>query len=161
MSIAFEPEALSLFLFFVGIGIGAGLYETRVVYPNWAVDAFPTTLSSKLVSSGQAGAARRFWPFVSPIAMLLALVNLYGAWHQAGPVRLLWFISSLTIIIKSVATYAYFAPVMIRHIERSEEMDPNTLRRMIALWTMLSPMRVIAELIAWISGIWTLILISK
>jgi hypothetical protein len=161
MSIAIEPEALSLFLFFISIGIGAGLYETRVVYPNWAVDALPTTLGSKLVSSGQAGAARRFWPFVSPIAMLLAVVNIYFAWHQAGAVRLLWLISSLTIVVKSLATYAYFAPVMMRHIERSEEMDLGTLRRMIAMWTMLSPMRIIAEVIAWISGIGTLILISK
>lgn len=161
MSIAFEQGALSVFIFFNGMGVGAGLYETRVVYPNWAVDALPGTLRSRLISSGQAGAARRFWPFVSPVALLLALVNSYLALRQADPVRLLWLISSLSIVIKSLATYTYFAPVMIRHFERSEEMDTSRLRRMITIWTILSPMRLLAEVIAWIAGIWTLILISK
>jgi hypothetical protein len=64
MSITFEHGVLSLFLFFNGIGIGAGLYEAQVVYPGWAIDACPATLGSKLVFSGQARASRRFWPFV-------------------------------------------------------------------------------------------------
>ena len=156
-----EQFSLSLFIFSVGIGIGAGLYETRVVYPNWTLDPNPQTLGAKLISSGQAGAGRRFWPFVSPASMLLALFNLYLAWQQTGSLRNIWFASAMVIVVKSIATYSYFAPAMIRRIGRAEKMDGNVLRKTVRIWAALSPVRVIAELFAWTLGIWALILLSK
>jgi hypothetical protein len=161
VSIEFQQTILSLFLFFIGIGIGAGLYEARVVHPNWAPNPSPATLGSKLISSGQAGAARRFWPFVSPVALLLALGNVYLAWHQTGQLRHLWLTSSLSIIVKSVATYAYFVPMMMRRIEHSQGMDGSALHRLICVWTTLSPLRIVAEAIAWITGVFALTLISR
>lgn len=92
--------------------------------------------------------------------MFLAVVNSYLALHQTGQVRLLWRIASLSIVIKSVATYAYFVPVMIRRIERSAEAEAGALRRTISIWTLLSPMRIVVEMTAWITGIWALISIS-
>jgi hypothetical protein len=156
-----EQLSLSLFIFSVSIGIGAGLYETRVVYPNWTLDPNPQTLGAKLISSGQAGAGRRFWPFVSPASMLLALFNLYLAWQQTGSLRNIWFASAMVIVVKSIATYSYFAPTMMRRIERAEKMDGSILRQTVRIWAALSPLRVIAELFAWTSGIWALILLSK
>jgi hypothetical protein len=156
-----EQLSLSLFIFSVGIGIGGGLYETRAVYPNWTRDPDPQTLGVKLRSSGQAGAGRRFWPFVSPASMLLALFNLYLAWQQTGSLRTIWFASAMVIVVKSIATYSYFAPTMMRRIERAEKMERNILRRTVRIWAALSPLRVIAELFAWTSGLWALILLSK
>jgi hypothetical protein len=156
-----EQLSLSFFIFSVGIGIGAGLYETRVVYPNWTLDPNPQTLGAKLISSGQAGAGRRFWPFVSPVSMLLALFNLYLAWQQTGSLRTIWFASAMVIVAKSIATYSYFVPTMMRKIGRAEKMDGNTLRQTVRRWAALSPLRVITELFAWTSGIWALVLLSK
>jgi hypothetical protein len=161
MTASGEQLSLGLFIFSVGLGIGGGLYETRAVYPNWTRDPDPHTLSAKLRSSGQAGAGRRFWPFVSPASMLLALFNLYLAWQQTGPLRTIWFASGMVIVVKSIATYSYFAPTMMRRIERAEKMDRNVLRQTVRIWAALSPLRVIAELFAWTSGIWALILLSK
>jgi hypothetical protein len=92
---------LGAFIFSVGMGIGGGVYETRVVYPNWIKEPTPNGLGEKLVSSGQTGAARRYWPLVSPISALLALLNAFFAWHQIGLVRTLWLTSSVSIIVKS------------------------------------------------------------
>jgi hypothetical protein len=158
---ALDCAFLSAFLLFVGLGMGGGLYETRVVYPNWAPDAGPATLGAKLISSGQAGAARRFWPYVSPAGLLLAVVNGYLAWQQAGTVREVWLAASLVIIIKSVITYLYFVPMMMRRFEHAAGIEPATLRQMISVWTALSPLRVIAELIAWAAGVYALILIAR
>jgi len=93
--------------------------------------------------------------------MLLALFNLYLAWQQTGPLRTIWFASGMVIVVKSIATYSYFAPTMMRRIERAEKMDRNVLRQTVRIWAALSPLRVIAELFAWTSGIWALILLSK
>ena len=156
-----EQLSLSLFIFSVSIGIGAGLYETRVVYPNWTLDPDPLTLGAKLISSGQAGAARRLWPFVSPASLLLALFNVYLACQQTGSLRNIWFASAMVIVVKSIATYSYFVPTMLRRIARAEKMDGNILRQTVRIWSTLSPLRVIAELFAWTSGIWALILLSR
>jgi hypothetical protein len=88
MTTAGEQLSLSVFVFSIGLGIGAGIYEARVVYPNWALDPSPQTLAAKLISSGQAGAGRRFWLYVSPASMLLALFNVYLAWHHTGILRI-------------------------------------------------------------------------
>jgi hypothetical protein len=49
---------LPLLIFFTGLGIGGGLYETIVVYPRWKIDPTPATLTQKLESSGQNAALK-------------------------------------------------------------------------------------------------------
>jgi len=61
--------------FFLSLGIGGGLYETLVVYPNWKNGATPHNLPQRLKDSGQALTARRFWPFISLATALFALIN--------------------------------------------------------------------------------------
>jgi hypothetical protein len=149
---------LCAFIFSVGLGIGGGLYETRVVYPNWSKDPTPDGLSEKLISSGQAGAARRYWPLVSPASALFAIVNMFLAWDQVGIVRELWLMSSIAIVLKSLGTYGYFVPTYIRRIAKPNTMDTMTLRRLVRQWTGLSPLRIVVEIFAWITGMWALLL---
>jgi hypothetical protein len=152
---------LCTFVFSIGLGIGGGVYETRVVYPNWRVNPIPSELGKKLVSSGQAGAARRFWPFISPVSALLAIINAYIAWHQVGLVRNVWLAAAVSIILKSVGTYGYFVPTYIRRISQPESMEVSTLRNVVRTWTALSPLRIWIELFAWTAGMWTLLIASK
>ena len=152
---------LCAFIFSIGLGIGGGFYETRVVYPNWSVNPIPSELGKKLVSSGQTGAARRFWPFISPVSALLAIINACIAWHQVGLVRNLWLAAAVSIILKSVGTYGYFVPTFIRRIAQPESMEVSTLRNVVRTWTALSPLRIWIELFAWTTGMWTLLIASK
>ena len=152
---------LGAFVFSIGLGIGGGVYETRVVYPNWSVNPIPSELGKKLVSSGQAGAARRFWPFISPVSALLAIINACIAWHQVGLVRNVWLAAAVSIILKSVGTYGYFVPTFIRRIAQPESMEVSTLRDVVRTWTALSPVRIWIELFAWTAGMWALLIGSK
>ena len=158
MAITAAQVLLCAFILSVGVGIGGGLYETRVVYPNWAENPTPDGLAGKLVSSGQAGAARRYWPLVSPASALLAIVNVFLAWHQVGMIRNLWLMSSIAIVLKSIGTYGYFVPTYLRRIAKPDTMDAVTLRRLVRTWTGLSPLRVVAEAFAWITGMGALLL---
>jgi hypothetical protein len=151
---------LCAFIFSVGMGIGGGVYETRVVYPNWIKEPTPNGLGERLVSSGQTGAARRYWPLISPTSALLAVLNAFFAWHHTGLVRTLWLTSSVSIIFKSAGTYAYFVPTYIRRIAKPEMMDIMALRRVVRTWTKLSPLRVLVETFAWITGIWALMILK-
>jgi hypothetical protein len=152
---------LWLFIFFLSLGIGGGLYESLVVYPNWKNGATPQNLPQRLKDSGQALAARRFWPFISPTTALLAVINLYFAWQQTGFLRELWLAAAFAIVLKSVGTYAYFAPTMIRKFEKAESLEPAELAKSVKRWTALSPVRLCVELFGWTAAAWTLWLIAK
>jgi hypothetical protein len=129
--------------------------ETLVVHPTWKGGATPQNLRQKLQDSGQTLAARRFWPFVSPVTGFLALVNVYFAWHRTGTIGDVWLVSGLAIVLKSIATYAYFAPTMIRKFEKAETMEGGALTISVKRWTSLSPIRLCMELVGWVAAVWT------
>jgi hypothetical protein len=142
---------LTLLIFFTGLGIGGGLYETLVVYPRWKKDPTPATLGQKLESSGQ-NSALKFWPLISPLSALLSIINMLVAWHSVG-LRTVWFGAASIIFLKSLATYLYFAPTMMRKFRRAETMDVDKLRKSVMLWTSLSPVRIVAEAAAWVGAL--------
>jgi hypothetical protein len=85
-------------------------------------------------------------------------VNVFLAWDQVGMVRDLWLMSSIAIVLKSLGTYGYFVPTYIRRIAKPNTMDVVTLRRLVRQWTGLSPLRIVVEIFAWITGMWALLL---
>lgn len=146
--------ALGLFILFLGIGIGGGVYETLVVYPLWKRDPKPATFAKHLRDSGQAGAGRRLWPFVSPVAFLLAVWNIVDAARAGSDVRTAGLAAAIAIAFKSVATYTYFAPAMIRKLERAGSMLRQDLARTVKRWTTLSPLRIGIEVPAMIAALY-------
>jgi hypothetical protein len=125
----------------LGIAIGGGLYETLAVYPGWHHDPAPATLTDKLRASGQAAASRKFWPFISPTLLFLAIWNFVLALHASGELRLLWVAAGGGIVAKSIASYVYFVPTMMRKFERSRIQSPSELTKAVRRWTALSPLR--------------------
>jgi hypothetical protein len=147
---------LALMLFFVQLGIGGGLYETLVMYPRWKHDVTPASLLQKLDAAGQLRANRWFWPVVSMGAALLSIVNLIVAWRSTGDVRAPWLTAAAIIFLNRLVTFSYFAPTMMRKFEHPEKIDAAALRKSVAAWTMLSPLRTCAEIAAWCFGIWAI-----
>jgi hypothetical protein len=153
--------SLWLFILFLSLGMGGGLYETLAVYPNWKADPTPQGLAQKLNDSGQALAGRRFWPLISPMTTLLAILNLSLAWHAAGLLRTLWLTAATVIIAKSIATYTYFVPTMIRKLAKPTKMTPEELTKTVKLWTALSPLRLCFEFAGWSTALWAWSLLGR
>jgi len=152
---------LALFLLFLSVGLGGGLYETLAVYPNWKTNPTPQDFTQKLRASGQTLAGRRFWPFISPMTALLALLNLFVAWQKTGLLRTVWLAGAIAIIVKSITTYTYFVPTMVRKFAKAAEMKPEQLTKTVRLWTALSPLRLFMELFGWIAAIWAWLLLGR
>jgi hypothetical protein len=115
MSEAVSSALLWLFVVNLGIGLGAGLYESRIVVPHWI------TSSPDLVQHWNAEAARRddtgrrFWGFVTTLPLtLLTLANLIAAWRAPAPVRGWWLAAAIVALADRVMTFAYFIPTMVR-----------------------------------------------
>ena len=141
---------LLLLLLSVSLSIGGGLYEVLVIYPNWKRHADPLTLRYKLESSGQNNAGKRFWPLVSPAQILLAIVNIIMAWKCTGAAHGYWLSAAIILLVSRIITFIYFIPVMLRKIMQPEQLEASQLQRIVKQWTALSPLRLIAELAAWI-----------
>lgn len=144
-----DTIALLLFFLTVTLSMGGGLYEILVIYPNWKNNVDPLTLRSKLESSGQILAAKRFWPLVSPAQGLLSIVNIILALKYTGHAHSYWLAAAIAVFITRVITFSYFIPVMIRKIMRPEQVEAPRLQAIVKQWTALSPLRLIPELFAW------------
>jgi hypothetical protein len=139
-----------LLLLTVTLSMGGGLYEVLVIYPNWKRNVDPFTLADKLESSGQNNASKRFWPLVSPAQSLLAIINIILAWKYTGAAHCYWLSAATIVFVSRIITFSYFIPVMLRKIMQPGKMEAIRLRRIVKQWTALSPLRLIAELAAWI-----------
>ena len=151
---------LVLFILFIQLGMGGGLYEFLVVYPNWTKDVKPDTLVTKLWDSGQANAGRRFWPLISPALTLLSIINIVLAWQNTGPAQAVWMTAALIVFTNRIITFSYFIPTMVRKFEHPEKIETQQLQKAVQLWSTLSPIRILVELAAWGFALWALVLLA-
>jgi hypothetical protein len=131
---------LGLFVVMVGIQLGGGLYEKRVVVPQWSTVA-PSEVGPALARSGQEASARSFWAFVSPPVALLAVANLVAAWRaKRSRRRALWLAASATMVLYSLSSYGYFVPTMIR-LWQAETLPPAEVESTVYWWVRLNYLR--------------------
>ena len=110
-----EAPTILLWLFVVNLGIafGAGLYEHRVVTPNWIThDATGSHWNAEMARRDDTGL--RFWAYVTtgPLT-LLTLANLFVAWKTSGPERGWWLTAALVVLGDRILTFSYFIPTMV------------------------------------------------
>ena len=104
---------LWLFVIDVGIAFGAGLYEHRIVVPDW-ISSDDTGPHWNSDAARRDNTGLRFWAYVTtgPLT-LLTLGNFIAAWKSSGAVRGWWLAGVLTILADRVLTFSYFIPTMI------------------------------------------------
>ncbi|SRR5690606_30296679 len=100
-----QQVVLWLFVVFLGVAFGAGVYESRIQVPQWRTSP-----------PGQwADTGRRFWAFVTtgPLT-LLTLASLGLVWGAGGAARDWWLLAISLTVVERIATFAYFIPTMVR-----------------------------------------------
>ena len=134
---------LWLFVLNLGIAFGAGVYEARVVIPQWAnipPQRWPNT-------------GLLFWVYVTTLPLtLLTLANLIAAWRDDGPRRLWWIGAVAVIIIERLATFSYFIPTMIR-LMGTEALQQAEVKTALSQWMFLNHGRHVLTLVAWLAAL--------
>jgi hypothetical protein len=156
----FPRLMLYLLILWTAMQLGAGLYEKRAVIPLWAENATPATLGQRLEESGHTASSTRFWPFISPVVFLLAIINLVLAWRFHGAARPWWLAAAAGFLIMSVSTYAYFVPTMLSMMHRADTYSQAELARTMSLWLNLSNLRMLIAVPAWLAAIKALTLLG-
>ncbi len=152
--------ALWLLILWAAMQLGGGFYEKRVVIPMWSVNPTPQTLGQALDASGHTRSGTQFWPYISPVVFLLAIINVVVAWHHVGPARQWWLGGSLGFLAMSISTYSYFVPTMLSLMHRAETYESGQLATTVQMWLFLSQIRMIIPIPAWLASVKALTLLG-
>lgn len=134
----------------LGITVGAGLYEARVVLPLWA-DSHPP----QWVNSGT-----RFWAYVSTGPLTLAVIaGLALVWKFGEPARTWWLLALGLSAVERAATFTYFIPTIIM-LQQQPALSPEVIETL-GRWSDLNNIRHLLALAAWLSVLKSLSLIGR
>jgi hypothetical protein len=146
---------LWLFIINVGTAFGAGLYEARIVIPQWtaaAGDGFHWNADAAR-STDPGG---KFWSFFATVPLtFLTLASLIPAWYAMSPRRELWLGAAAVVLIERVATFVYFMPTMAR-LQR-ENGDLPAVDTAASRWVSLNHVRTGVYLAAWVTALQALV----
>ncbi|MBJ6111348.1 DUF1772 domain-containing protein [Hymenobacter sp. BT523] len=149
MSLVYE---ILLWLFVVNLGLatGAGLFETRIVLPQW----FGRTATGYAVNGDamrDLDTGRRFWGMVTTLPLtLLTLASLVASWQAPPPLRAWWLAAALLTLLERLATFAFFIPTALR-LQRAA--PGASASRLIGWWLRLNYLRLALNLLAWLAAL--------
>jgi hypothetical protein len=150
---------LWLFVINLGIAFGAGLYEQRIVVPQWISSSPESGVHWNAEAVRQHDTGRRFWIFVTTIPLtLLTVANLVAAWRSAGVVRTWWLAAAVAALVDRIVTFAYFIPAMIGLMNAPDSAESVAAA---TRWSNLNYLRHAVVLLAWLAALKTLSLISS
>jgi hypothetical protein len=161
MAQAIPNSLLWLFVINLGIVFGAGMYESRIIVPQWA-DSLPESLYQwNAEAPRRPDPGRNFWAFVTtgPLT-LLTLANLVAAWRAQGATRRWWLGAVAGAIVDRVFTFAYFIPTMLT-LQRAETLPEAEVVAMALQWERLDYVRHAIVLAAWLAALKAFSLLSK
>lgn len=147
---------LWLFVLNLGIAFGAGLYEHRIVLPQWLVKAPDGRLHWSAEAARRDDTGRKFWGMVSTLPLtLLTLANLYLAWQAVEPQRTFWLWAAGAALADRLFTFFYFIPTMIQLMKAQDTVASVSKAQQ---WRTLNHLRHVMVLIAWLAALKTLAL---
>lgn len=151
--------ALGLFVMILGIDIGAGLYESRVVVPLWSAGVPRTLVAGDPYGRVAIDAGMRFWAFITPAVGLAAAVSL-GFGLSAPRPRLTWQVAASAIELCAFAmTMIYFKPTLMRlFLGHGDGLSSAAIAATVRRWIGWNWVRIALSLAAWGAGLRALLL---
>lgn len=137
-------KSIFLWLFVINLGIacGAGLYEARVVIPQWA-DLPPKTWPNT---------GLMFWVYVTTIPLtLLTIANLIAVWLDSSPRRKWWLGAAGIVLLERIATFSYFIPTMLGLT--SSELPEAEVKATLSQWLFFNHGRHVLTLCGWLMAL--------
>ena len=141
---------LWLFVINLGISFGAGLYESRIVVPDWVVQGPEGTSEWDAAAARAANTGLRFWVFISTVPLtLLAIANLVAGWLAGETIRKWWVSAALVALVDRGFTFSYFIPTMIRLMQDDSISNADAVATF-SQWTALNHVRHLIVFVAWL-----------
>jgi hypothetical protein len=144
---------LSLFVINLGIAFGAGLYESRIIVPQWLSFSADSGYRWNAQAAREANVGLRFWVYVTTVPLtLLTLASLVVAWSTPNEVRNWWLAAGVAVLVDRVMTFSYFIPTMLA-LMNSQTMSASESVTKATQWINLGYVRHAATLTAWLAAL--------
>jgi hypothetical protein len=144
---------LWLFVVNLGIAFGAGVYESRVVVPQWLAGSPASGYRWDAEAARRADTGRRFWVYVTTVPLtLLTLANGVAAWGAGGPLRGWWLGAVAAALADRLFTFAYFIPTMVRLVREGALPQAEAVATALQ-WVSLNHLRHALVLAAWLASL--------
>ncbi len=142
---------LWLFVINLGIAFGAGLYEHRIVVPQWISSSPASGSHWNADAARRDDTGRRFWAFVTTLPLtLLTLGNLFVASWASSPERWWWLAAGLAALADRALTFSYFIPTMVGLMRAAD--SPSSVAAATRWWN-LNYVRHAIVLVAWLAAL--------
>ena len=142
---------LWLFVINLGVAFGAGVYEARVVIPQWADIPPPSWPNTGVM----------FWVYVTTVPLtLLTIANLLAAWVSHGPIRRWQLTAGFIVLAERVLTFSYFIPTMVR-LMGSDGLAVSEIERDLSQWLLLNHGRHALIFCGWLAALKALTLLPS
>ena len=156
MPASFSTIILWLFVINLGIAFGAGLYESRIVVPQWLTAVPAADYRWNAEAAREANVGLRFWVYVTTVPLtLLTLASLAAAWWAPEPVRRWWLVAGTAALVDRVMTFTYFIPTMLT-LMRQSAVTESAAAAKARQWVRLGYVRQAATLVAWLAALMAL-----
>jgi len=143
---------LWLWVINLGIAFGAGLYESRIVVPQWLIALPGAEYQWNAEAARQSNVGLEFWIFVTTIPLtILTLTNLFLAFRSRGRVRRYWIVAASVALVERLLTFLYFIPTMIRLM--SGDLPNVEAVALAQQWIHFNTLRHILMLVAWLGAL--------
>jgi hypothetical protein len=144
---------LWLFVINLGIAFGAGLYETRIVVPQWLRVGLDGRLTWDAAAAAAANVGLRFWAYVTtgPLT-LLTIASWIMAWNAPEPVCRWWLIAAGAALVDRLLTFGYFIPTMIK-LMRGDIQPESAAVAKATQWVRMGLIRQVATAIAFLTAL--------
>lgn len=144
---------LWLFVIALGVALGAGVYESRVAFPQWLIHFPDGSVSWDAVSAEQANSGLQFWVYVTTIPLtLITIANLVAAWFSRIALRKWWLVAAVLVLVERIFTFAYFIPTMYSLIY-DRTMEQSVAVATAVQWGQLNYVRHALILLAWLTAL--------
>jgi hypothetical protein len=152
---------LSLFVINLGIAFGAGLYESRIVVPQWLTFSAESGYRWNAEAARIADVGLRFWVYVTTVPLtLLSLASLIAALWTPNEVRKWWLAAAAAVLVDQIMTFGYFIPTMLTLMNNSTMSASEAVARA-TQWINLGYVRHAATLAAWLAALRAFSLLSR
>jgi hypothetical protein len=140
----------------LGVAFGAGLYESRIVVPQWLMTSPGSGSRWNAAAARHADVGLRFWVYVTTIPLTVLIVaSVIAARWAPQPVRWWWLIACAVAMIDRIMTFAYFIPTMITLMREGALSDAAAVSKA-RQWAALGYVRLAVTLIAWLAAMMAL-----
>jgi hypothetical protein len=152
---------LWLFVINLGVAFGAGLYESRIMFPQWLIALPVSGYHWDAAAAREANTGLKFWVYVTTVPLtLLTLANLIAAWRARGAARSWWLGAALTALAERIFTFAYFIPTLLT-LQSAVNLPASEAVAMASQWGQLNYVRHALTLTAWLAALKAFSLVSK